>query len=821
MASSQNGHALDINDKAVGVKEKQLKLKRRNPIRWTVGLVVRLCIWYVLLTPFFRCPSRLSDLTGSSPRVCKPYLVVRSYVEPHIIPYYNTYGAPYVDTARPYVRVLNERVYTPAAHLTKRGYEKYGAPALDRAQTYGQQQWSSKVVPHIQSSRDKANVWYNAQVAPHVKCVTSTISPYYQRVHSAYWTALDGYILPFCARYQPFIGKTYSSGQGILTTRVMPFAQSTWSSAMYLVNNSLWPKISNLYSENVEPQLVKIGQRLASYREGSRIRTVIDDVDNSSEYLTTFAPPSVEVSKATSFTPSSSPDPTPTPSLSPAELAAQTREKIASDLEIWQRKFAVAAESGVEDLERRVKEIVGSYLASEVKANGESLATALEIAVEDQTSAVKSRINALAESLPFEEAPQEEETAAEKLLKAVRNAAISIRDRAHALRVWHISFEQELVQMVSAAVDSTLAVLDDVRDLGLQEIGMRWAWMDGVTYKDWEDYHALKGQMEDWKDKFRSVGLQHTAVEAAKALGEDTLSRGMDVAESAAKELARLKDVGRWKIAAREVSDDFDTRSSPPPPLPKPTPAEEEVTSGGDETTTSQPAPTENNPECDTENLAVETEHEPALGLDDEIVPDLDQDPLSPVKGEESSAPAPEPTEPSQASPTDHGTESETVPDLHQGTWGVAAAEVIADQDVVGDEFVPGQVHEDSEDIDNDIVDTEATKLADELLAQSLDVDEAADGGPEQPIASSPPALQPTPNEAVQDLLSDLLAGKDASYAEDILQKLNAIYELTKSASTPSPAPTDPVVDSPTLSSPQSPFSTSTSGQDESTSEDL
>jgi hypothetical protein len=175
--------------------------------------------------------------------------------------------------------VLNEKVYTPASNIAKQGYEAYGAPALDRAQVYGQQQWDANVVPHIQTAKTKANDWYEVQVAPHVRQVANTVSPYYQKVYGAYWTTLDGYVLPFVATYRPFIGKTYASGQEILTTTVLPYAHSSWYHTVYFVNNSVWPKISNLYSENVEPQLVKIGQRLASYREGKRLRSATDEVE--------------------------------------------------------------------------------------------------------------------------------------------------------------------------------------------------------------------------------------------------------------------------------------------------------------------------------------------------------------------------------------------------------------------------------------------------------------------------------------------------------------------------------------------------------------
>jgi hypothetical protein len=38
--------------------------------------------------------------------------------------------------------------------------------------------------------------------------------------------------------------------------------------------------------------------------------------------------------------------------------SAETDEKIDSDLERWQEKFALAADKGIEDLEDRIEEIV-------------------------------------------------------------------------------------------------------------------------------------------------------------------------------------------------------------------------------------------------------------------------------------------------------------------------------------------------------------------------------------------------------------------------------------------------------------------------------
>ncbi|KAJ5617341.1 hypothetical protein N7537_002455 [Penicillium hordei] len=592
MVVKENGQVTDVKAKTKGRTDLE-KPRRKGFARWTVGLVVRLCIWYALVTPFLRCPSRLADLTETSPRVCKPYLIARSHVEPYVTPYYDIYAAPYVDQARPYVdqarpyvEMFNQRVYTPVSKVAKSGYEMYGAPTLKQAQAYGIEQWQNQVTPRLQTSQNKVHQFYLAEIDPYVQQSVAVVSPYYQWTNTVVLNVYQGHLLPFYARSKPFIGKAYSTGQGILTTHVLPGAQYTWSSAVYFANSSLWPHVTGLYSEQVEPQLVKIGQRLASYREGKRLRAVIEDVDSNStvEPVTSSTSKSQEQIHTTTTVTSttSTPQPSVQPTLTPTEQAQQVREKIDSDLERWQGKFALAADKGIEDLEERIGEIVSALVASSANSHGQSLSTALQLVSAEQLSSIKQRINELADSMPDEDTPEIEESTKDLLIQDIRTSAISVRDRAHALREWSISFEDELVRRVTAAVNSTLDVLDSIRNLGLQEIGMRWAWMDGVTYKDWAKYHALKAQLEEWRNDLRNVGMNHKSVSDARAVASDILDQSMHEAEQAARELVRLKDVGIWKIAAREVSDDFETRTEAPPARPKP----QEETEESDEETT-------------------------------------------------------------------------------------------------------------------------------------------------------------------------------------------------------------------------------------------
>lgn len=218
-------------------------------------------------------------MDGTSPRVCEPYLIARSHVEPVVAPYYETYAAPYVNQARPYVKVFNQKVYTPTSKFAQASYTKYGAPALEQAQAYGAAQWKAQVSPRVQTAQNKVHQLYLAEVDPYVQKGLTVVSPYYKKANSVAVTVYWDHFVPFYTRSQPFIGKTYSTSQQILTTHVLPGAHYTWSSVVYFANSSLWPHITGLYSEQVEPQLVKIGQRLASYREGKRLRGVVEEVE--------------------------------------------------------------------------------------------------------------------------------------------------------------------------------------------------------------------------------------------------------------------------------------------------------------------------------------------------------------------------------------------------------------------------------------------------------------------------------------------------------------------------------------------------------------
>ena len=366
--------------------------------------------------------------------------------------------------------------------------------------------------------------------------------------------------------------KTYSGARDFAVKTGLPYAQSAWDSILVLLHRNVWPQLRVLYGENIEPQLVRIGERLGRYRDGRKLKAAVEDIavspDSSSFSSTASSMSSSVVSAVTSESTDTSTTTTSQDSTSespvPGKEDEETRQKIANDLKIWQEKFARAADKGTEDLEQRVREITDRQIEKQVKGVGEALVIQLEEAADSEIKKLKKSIIKLVRALPEEPTTKQYSKAEEELSTATKKAGANIRDKAQSMRQWREKFDGETQSLVSAASESTLEVIDNIRDLGLQEIGMRWAWMEGVTYKDWSKYHSVKKTFDEWRKEVEVVTTDHDGLRKASDAAADIESRGMAIAEDSAKELRRLKEVGIWKLQSADGSDNFSTKYVPP-----------------------------------------------------------------------------------------------------------------------------------------------------------------------------------------------------------------------------------------------------------------
>lgn len=468
---------------------------------------------------------------------------------------------------------LENRLFTPAVTIGKRTYTVYGEPRVNQAREFGQAQWEKTVKPQIDAAQAQLSKSYDASLAPHVSKVSSATAPYYTAGRDNVLQTYDTQLLPLYTASRPYVEKSYALGHKAFVETGLPYAQWAWGTSMVFIDRTIWPKLRILYGENVEPQLMRIGERLGRYRDGKKLKAAVQELDSSEESISlsssiSSVSSSVESAAKSSITAASSAATTSSvsdanASRTPEEEASEVREKIANDLKNWQEKFAKAAGKGTEELDERVKEITEQQVKTQVGGVGDALLVQLEETVKSEYAKLKKSINKIVHSLPEEPAEEDVLGAEEEVAKAVRTSGQAVKSRAQALRTWKERFDNETQSLIAAASDSTLEVIDNIRDLGLQEVGMRWAWMEGVTYKDWSNYHSVKKTFDQWRNEVEAVAKDHPSLLKALSSAEDIEGRGMALAEDAAKELIRLKEVGMWKVQSADQSDDFSTRIMP------------------------------------------------------------------------------------------------------------------------------------------------------------------------------------------------------------------------------------------------------------------
>ena len=246
--------------------------------------------------------------------------------------------------------------------------------------------------------------------------------------------------------------------------------------------------------------------------------------------------------------------------LSPEEL----KEKLNEDLRKWQAKFAAAADKGAEDLEQRVTEITGRQVNNGVNGHGKALVVKLEESADSAIAKLKSFIKRTVKSLSEDATTEDLEAAQEQCSAKARELGQTVKQKAQDVREWKNSYDMETDTLVQAAVKSTVEVLEKIHGLGLQEVGMRWAWTDGVTYKDWQNYHKLKSTLTEWQAEVESVGSRHEGLRVAHDEAQRLVDEAMSIVSDNVNELVRLKDVAKWKLWAGDATDDFTNNAVPP-----------------------------------------------------------------------------------------------------------------------------------------------------------------------------------------------------------------------------------------------------------------
>jgi len=537
-------------------------------------MIARLSTWYLIITFLFRCPNSLHQLDHDSPRVCKPYLQTRAYAAPYLDPYYETYVAPHIEKVKPYT--------TPITTFAQDNYATYGAHRVEHARKYAETQYEKSIRPQLENAQKQVKGQYDVYLGPHVKKATDAAAPYYNDLKTSSEEIYVHTLLPAYEQSKPYLQQGHAYGHHVLVDIVYPHVHTAKDATWAFVLRTVWPQLRVLYGDNVEPQLVRISERLGRYRDQQKIESVVSAVDAETVLPTESIKdtPTIASSSASIVPPSSTEgsgwgvldeffgsesantasgelEATSVKPSEPKLTGAELQEKLNQDLRDWQTKFATAADKGSEDLEVRVAEITKRQIDNAVHGHGKALVVKLEETADSTIAKLKSYIKKTVESLPEDATDADLEAAYEECGTKTREFGLTVKERAQDIRVWKASYDQETDSLVQAAVRSTVEVLEKIHSLGLQEVGMRWAWTDGVTYKDWQNYHKLRNTLNEWQAEVEAVGSRHEGLRLAHEESKKLEDKAMAIASDMVAELVRLKDVSKSKIWAGDASDDF------------------------------------------------------------------------------------------------------------------------------------------------------------------------------------------------------------------------------------------------------------------------
>ncbi|KAF2155760.1 hypothetical protein K461DRAFT_265264 [Myriangium duriaei CBS 260.36] len=549
---------------------------RRSFVGWVTSLATRLLVWYTIATIIFRCPKDIAELTDDSPRLCKPYLQFHSLVTPYVQPYYTTHIEPHVAKVQPYVDYANERFVQPATTFAQTNYVKYGAPQVENAQKLGKEQWNKHIVPQLTSARDVTWKQYDATLGPHVQKLDDRVRPYYSSLSTSAQDLWELEIRPAYNLASPYVRKGYNEAEKFVVHVFIPYTQWVNGLLWTSMNRHVFPTLQVLYGDNVEPQIMRIKQRLGRYRDEKKVEAAVSSATSaeitSAQSATSFSASTVATptSATTTLTTSEAPivasstveaTTESTASVSP-ELPAS--ELFAKDLDRWELQVQKAVEQGASHLKERISDICSEQTANQVNKVGDALVIQLEETENSAAGSLKKAIQTSVAQLP-EDATEDDVTVASKDIETkIRAAGKQIREKAQQIRTWRKQFDVDTTEMVEAAANSTLETVDNIRQLRLQEIGRRWASHDEIDHKDWSRYNELRRTSNQWRDSIVQIVTNNDSLLKARASASEVEERAMAVVEDAAKELGRLKGVAIWKLRARDDTDDFESKVVPP-----------------------------------------------------------------------------------------------------------------------------------------------------------------------------------------------------------------------------------------------------------------
>lgn len=133
--------------------------------------------------------------------------------------------------------------------------------------------------PQVSKYQSLLKDQYDQSLGPHVNAAIKATSPIYLNAKTNALQTYYEHILPTYNAVQPYALQGYGAASEFTVNTAIPYSQWAWATGAVFLDRTVWPKVRILYGENVEPQLVRIGERLGRYRDGKKLKAAVDEVD--------------------------------------------------------------------------------------------------------------------------------------------------------------------------------------------------------------------------------------------------------------------------------------------------------------------------------------------------------------------------------------------------------------------------------------------------------------------------------------------------------------------------------------------------------------
>ncbi|KAF3158647.1 hypothetical protein TWF751_001366 [Orbilia oligospora] len=444
----------------------------------------------------------------------------------YIEPYYDEYLASYVNKAAPYIISANEQYIRPARVYAVEQFEKTGRPLLVKAK--------------------------DAAVA--------TLSPYAQRAYDAYLAEFVATGREAYDAYAPTVEKYGKQGYDYAIEKAypyylisLPYLEKAWEQGIETagwagVEGKGW--ISRRWGIHVEPQLWRIQERLGlKGLRGTRVQDGPTPPHRGNPNASDTAPENILEESYEDIDAKETPQANAQGATgeekekkkSSAEQIEAARPQVEADLESWGAKFEEAGVKASADVVSQLDELCGKVMKEHGTLSTEIL-TDLEARIEKEYRDFEQGLGTLLDS------PAETKYIMVGYDGLVGRTMQNLKEKQTQIKGRTQELLMDTYQTTAKIVDAALAEMDSAHDIGMQELGMKWAWMEGVTYKDWAKYHDLKKAFGSLKTKVIRSGQGHKGLREVTDYAKSIDDAAADVLKVARVEVGKLEKLGRQRL---------------------------------------------------------------------------------------------------------------------------------------------------------------------------------------------------------------------------------------------------------------------------------